>query len=41
MANDSKRTYPWTTTLRDKQITLRLMQPDDRDGLMGFAKKSA
>ena len=38
MANDSKRTYPWTTTLRDKQITLRLMQPDDRDGLMSFAK---
>ena len=38
MANDPKRTYPWTTTLRDKQITLRLMQPDDRDALMGFAK---
>jgi L-amino acid N-acyltransferase YncA len=38
MANDSKRTYPWTTTLRDKQITLRLMQPDDREALMGFAK---
>jgi RimJ/RimL family protein N-acetyltransferase len=38
MPNDSKRTYPWTTSLKDKQITLRLMQPDDRDSLMGFAK---
>ncbi|HLF84339.1 MAG TPA: GNAT family protein [Blastocatellia bacterium] len=38
MPNDSKRTYPWTTTLKDKQITLRLMQPVDRDALMGFAK---
>ncbi len=38
MPNDSKRTYPWTTTLKDNQITLRLMQPDDRDSLMSFAK---
>jgi RimJ/RimL family protein N-acetyltransferase len=38
MPNVSKRTYPWTTTLKDKRITLRLMQPDDRDTLMRFAK---
>jgi RimJ/RimL family protein N-acetyltransferase len=38
MANDSKRTYPWTTTLKDKQITLRLMTSDDRDAMMGFVK---
>lgn len=38
MPNDAKRTYPWTTTLKDRQITLRLMQPDDRETLMGFAK---
>ena len=38
MPSDSKRTYPWTTTLKDRQITLRLMQPDDRDKLMRFAK---
>ena len=38
MANESKRTYPWTTTLKDKQLTLRLMQPNDRDALIGFAK---
>jgi len=38
MSNDAKRTYPWTTTLKDKEISLRLMQPGDRDALMGFAK---
>ena len=38
MPNDSKRTYPWTTTLKDRQVTLRLMRPDDRDTLMSFAK---
>jgi RimJ/RimL family protein N-acetyltransferase len=38
MPNDAKRTYPWTTTLKGRQITLRLMQSDDRDALMGFAK---
>lgn len=38
MPNDSRRSYPWTTTLKDKQITLRLMGPDDRDALMAFAK---
>jgi RimJ/RimL family protein N-acetyltransferase len=38
MPNDSKRSYPWTTTLKDKQITLRLMEPGDRNALMAFAK---
>lgn len=38
MATVKTRVYPWTTTLNGKQITLRLMHPDDRDGLMGFAK---
>jgi len=38
MPKNPKRTYPWTTTLKGRQITLRLMQPDDRDALMGFAK---
>lgn len=38
MPNDSKRTYPWTTALKDKQITLRLMQPEDRGLLLGFAQ---
>ena len=38
MSNESKRTYPWVTTLKDKQLTLRLMQPDDREALMSFAR---
>ena len=38
MPTESKRTYPWTTTLKDKQVTLRLMKPDDRDALLAFAK---
>ena len=38
MSNNSKRTYPWTTTLKDRRITLRLMQSEDRDALMGFAR---
>jgi RimJ/RimL family protein N-acetyltransferase len=38
MPNDSKRTYPWTTTLKGRQITLRLMRPEDREALIGFAK---
>jgi RimJ/RimL family protein N-acetyltransferase len=38
MPDVSKRTYPWTTTLKGKQITLRLMRPEDRETLMGFAK---
>ena len=38
MATVKTHAYPWTTTLKGKHITLRLMQPDDRDRLMGFAK---
>jgi L-amino acid N-acyltransferase YncA len=38
MATVTKRIYPWTTTLKDRRISLRLMQPDDRDRLMSFAK---
>ena len=38
MPNESKRTYPWKTTLKDKQVTLRPMRPEDRDGLLGFAR---
>jgi RimJ/RimL family protein N-acetyltransferase len=34
----SKRAYPWTTTLKDKQITLRLMQPADGDAILAFAR---
>jgi L-amino acid N-acyltransferase YncA len=38
MPNEPKRTYPWSTTLKDKKVTLRLMQPDDSGALLGFAK---
>lgn len=34
----SKKTYPWKTTLNEKQITLRLMQSGDRDALLDFAR---
>jgi RimJ/RimL family protein N-acetyltransferase len=41
MANRSvaKRDYPWTTTLHDKRITLRLMRAKDRDALLAFARQ--
>lgn len=38
MPNEPKRTYPWKTTLKDRELTLRTMRPDDRDTLMSFAK---
>ncbi len=38
MPNESKRTYPWKTTLKDKQVTLRPMRSEDRDALLGFAR---
>ncbi len=40
MANTSisKRNYPWTTTLGDRQVTLRLMRAEDRDALLAFAR---
>jgi RimJ/RimL family protein N-acetyltransferase len=34
----SKRDYPWTTVLGDKQVALRLMQAEDRDALLAFAR---
>lgn len=34
----SKKNYPWTTTLKNRQITLRLMQSADRDLLLSFAR---
>ena len=34
----SKRNYPWTTTLGDKRVTLRLMEAKDRDALLAFAR---
>lgn len=34
----SKINYPWTTEIGDRQITLRLMQPSDRDELHEFAQ---
>ncbi|HSF24221.1 MAG TPA: GNAT family protein [Blastocatellia bacterium] len=37
MPNPSKRSYPWKATLKDKQVTLRLMRAEDRDALLGFA----
>src|ERR1043165_1065753 len=38
MQNQARRTYPRSTTLKNKQITLRLMEPGDRDALMNFAR---
>ena len=34
----TKRAYPWTTTLHDRQISLRLMQAADRDAVLSFAQ---
>ena len=34
----SKRTYPWTTTVKDNQITIRLMKPEDSKALLDFAQ---
>lgn len=34
----SKRTYPWTTRLKDKEITIRLLQPEDGAALLAFAR---
>ena len=38
MPNESKRTYPWTTMVKDQKVSLRLMQSEDRSALLGFAK---
>jgi L-amino acid N-acyltransferase YncA len=34
----SKRTYPWTTSVKDKLITVRLMKPEDGAALLAFAR---
>jgi RimJ/RimL family protein N-acetyltransferase len=34
----SKRTYPWTTTVKDKVVTIRLMTPEDGDELLAFVR---
>jgi len=32
-----KRTYPWTTTVKDKPITIRMLEPADGGELLAFA----
>jgi RimJ/RimL family protein N-acetyltransferase len=34
----SKRSYPWTTSVNDKQVTIRLMKPEDGKALLAFAQ---
>lgn len=38
MAQASNRAYPRSATLKDKQITLRLMTAADRDAVLAFAQ---
>jgi L-amino acid N-acyltransferase YncA len=38
MTQAAKRAYPWTTTLKDRQITVRPMQAADRDAVLAFAQ---
>ena len=33
-----KRSYPWTTTIKDQQVTIRLMRPEDSQDLLAFAR---
>ena len=33
-----KSTFPWTTKLKDRTVTLRLMQQNDRDAILAFAQ---
>lgn len=33
-----KRTYPWQTSVGGVEVTFRLMEPSDRDTLLGFAR---
>lgn len=37
-ATPANRTYPWTTTMGDKEITFRYMTPDDGDEVLEFAR---
>ncbi len=34
----SKRTYPWTTTIKDKEVSLRQMTAADGDRILAFAR---
>lgn len=34
----SKRSYPWTTTIKDKQVTLRMLTAKDKEELLNFAR---
>jgi RimJ/RimL family protein N-acetyltransferase len=33
-----KRTYPWQTTISEVEVTFRLMEASDRDGVLAFAR---
>ncbi|HZS06680.1 MAG TPA: GNAT family protein [Blastocatellia bacterium] len=39
MATASKRTYPWTTDVEDRQVTLRLMERKDLENSVRFARE--
>ena len=34
----SKREYPWTTTVKENKVTIRLMKPEDSKALLAFAQ---
>lgn len=38
MPATQKSSYPWTTTIQGRSITLRLMAPSDRDAVLAFAQ---
>ncbi len=38
MAQAANRAYPRSVTLKDQQITMRLMQASDRDAVLAFAQ---
>src|ERR1044072_6057481 len=33
----SKRSYPWTTNMKDTQVKIRLMKPEDQQAMIAFA----
>ena len=34
-----RRSYPWTTTVGDVDVTFRMMEPSDRDEILSFARE--
>lgn len=38
MPATKKSTYPWTTKIKGRSVTLRLMAPTDRDAVLAFAQ---